>query len=187
MKLNKFLAALAVGTALFSGIAFQNTVEASYGVMDMGSISKNKKLEANKNTPVKTMRPSSTSVNSGFNYVNWSLQGTMTREKMAVKGAAIYVVEYDDGTEVPKYHMDGDTMIFDNVSKGQLISVTKDTGDFISLDFRAPARINVIVFAPAVGVRYFSVDKKTYLGRYDFDFGPMDDTKSAMYHNGIIR
>lgn len=192
MNLKKSFAAMTVGVALLGGIALNGNAEASYGVFDVGAM-RNKKTEATAKAPDKTnnKKPAVHTINSNarpaFNLVSWSLTGTITREKKAMDNAAIYVVEYNDGTEVPKYHMENNTIVFDNIAKGQLVSCTREGGKYVTMDFKAPSVINVIVFSPSIGIRYFTLEKRNYMGKYDLDFGPLDDTKAAIYHEGIIQ
>ena len=200
MDMKKFLAAAVVGAAFVTGVALQAPAEANYGMFDMTGIPRHKKTETtdtsitssntSKSGSQSKVKPSSITSNrntANYNLVNWSMEGTIKLNGRGLSNVGIYVVEYSDGGETPKYHMEGNTMIFENISKAQAVSFSRDGGKYVSLDFKAPSRINILMFASSVGMRYFSLNKTSYLGKYDYDFGNYDDTASAVYHEGLIK
>jgi len=151
MKLSKlFVVCAAVGAFAF-GVSVNSPVEAGFG------LPKIKINTGNTKAPAQT----TTNQNNDVTTVAWTIAGTANGDNGALKGLRVYLVEYTDGGETPQWHVNGNTLVFDNIKKGEEIAFSQDDGKFQSGAFRAPRRINLVAYAPQLGFTYRTLEKRT--------------------------
>lgn len=151
MKKSNLFAVATVCAALFAGLAISQPAEAGFGIPKIKvNVGGNKAPAQTSNT--NTSDPS---------IVGWTIAGTANGDNGALKGLRVYLVEYTDGGETPQWHVQGNTLVFDNIKKGEAIAFSQEDGKFQSGAFRAPRRINLIAYAPQLGFTYRTVEKRT--------------------------